>query len=131
LPKPLEELGYEFVEALERHDADALVALTRPEIEFWSLRGREPFRGHDALRQRTALATNSYGVRVTSGRALDDERFVVMLEIYFDCDFVQSAALIGRAKDGLIVNVRAYLSDEELLEQVGLLERSQPREHAS
>jgi hypothetical protein len=26
VPKPLEELGYEFLEALERHDADALVA---------------------------------------------------------------------------------------------------------
>jgi ketosteroid isomerase-like protein len=129
VPKPLEELGYEFLEALERHDADALVAVAHPEIEFrpTSLRGRERFRGHDALRHRAVRATSSHSARVISGRALDDERFVVMFEIYLDCDFVQSAALIGRVKDGLIISARAYLTDEALLEQLGLLERQRPQ----
>jgi ketosteroid isomerase-like protein len=123
VPKPLEELGREFLEALDRNDADALVAVTHPEVEFWptSMAGRAPFRGHEALRKRVANPTNSYGARVTSGRALDDERFVVMFEICVGEEFVQSAALIGRAKDGLIVTARAYLTDEALLEQLGLL----------
>jgi ketosteroid isomerase-like protein len=124
LAKPLDELGREFLEALDRNDADALVALTHPEIEFWptAMRGRAPFRGHAALRERAGAAANLYGARVTWARALDDERFVVMFEICVGDEFVQSAALIGRAKDGRIVTARAYLTDEALIEHVGLLE---------
>jgi hypothetical protein len=122
-----EELGRRFIDGFNRRDADALVALCHPELEFvpTMLAGqRSVYHGHAGLRRWVAdlIASGAaHTVRVRRVRVLDAERFAVLTEVVLDDEVVSPSAMVARTQEGLIVHVKAYLSDERTLVRVGVL----------
>jgi len=122
-----EELGRRFVEGFNRRDADALLALCHPELEFLPtvLVGQGAvYRGHEGLRRWLAQLIASgatHEARIRKVRVLDDERFALLTEVCVEGEVVSPSAMVVRLKDGLIVHAKAYLSDEQTLIRVGVL----------
>jgi ketosteroid isomerase-like protein len=122
-----EELGRRFIDAFNRRDADALVALVHPELEFVPtllVGQRAVYHGHDGLRRWVGdlIASGAaHEVRVRDVRRLAPDRFVVLTEVMIGGDAVAPSAMVARTRDGLIVHVKAYLSDEQTLIRVGVL----------
>lgn len=131
----IEAVGHRFIDAFNRRDADALIALADPEIEFspTSLVGtRRTYRGHDDMRRWVTelreSAIEHHQVRVREVRAVGDDRFVVLSEVLLGGETVSPSAMLARVSAaGLIVEAHAYLTDEQMLVQLGLLEESVSR----
>jgi SnoaL-like domain len=124
----MEAIGQRFIEAFNRRDADALVALADPRIEWHpsSLVGaRRTYLGHDGLR-RWVAELEEYGaahqVRVREVRALDASSFLILSEVLVDDVVSSPSAMVAHlTPEGMILEGRAYLTDEELLTQVGVV----------
>ncbi len=122
-----QEIGRRFIDGFNRRDADALVALCHPRLEFIpTLLAREQavYRGHDELRRWVAglVASDAeHEVRVLDVRELDADRFVVLTEVLIGGEAMTRSAMVAALEDGLIVHVKAYLSDEQTLIRVGVL----------
>ncbi len=122
-----EQLGQRFIDAFNRRDADALVALAHPDVEFLPtmlVGQRAVYRGHDGLRRWVADLVASgavHQVRVRTVRRLSAERFAVLTEVLIEGDVTSPSAMIAALRDGLIVRAKAYLSDEQTLIRVGVL----------
>lgn len=131
----MEAIGHRFIDAFNRRDAEDLVALADPHIEFHPtplVGARRVYHGHDGLRRWVAeLGTSEikHQVRVREVRPLDESRFVVLSEVLLDGELVSPSATLARLNEtGGIVEARAYLSDEQILTQIGLVrERSAGR----
>lgn len=128
----MEALGREFVDAFNRRDADALVTLVSPDLEFHptALVGEaEVYRGHDGLRHWAAELSSSalqHQVHVREVRVLGEKSFIVLSEILLDGEMISPSAMLAHLGEGSkISEVRAYLSDEEMLMRIGVIpERS-------
>jgi hypothetical protein len=60
--------------------------------------------------------------RVREVRAFDESRFAVISEVLLEGEPVTPSAMVARLSDaGTIIDARAYLSDEQLLERLGLV----------
>jgi hypothetical protein len=122
-----EELGHRFIDGFNRRDADALVALCHPELEFVPtllVGQRSVYYGHEGLRRWVNKLIESGGlheVRVRKIRVLDDEHFAALTEVCLEGETITPSAMVARVKDGLIIHVKAYLSDEQTLIRVGVL----------
>jgi len=122
-----EELGHRFIDGFNRRDADALVVLCHPELEFLPtvLAGQKSvYHGHDGLRRwvNTLIESGAaHEVRVRKIRVLDDEHFAALTEVCVDGEMVTPSAMVVGLRDGLIAHVKAYLSDEQTLIRVGVL----------
>jgi ketosteroid isomerase-like protein len=121
-------IGHRFIDAFNRRDAQALIDLCDPQIEFHptSLVGqRTVYRGHDGLRQWVSElhdAMIQHQVRVLDVRALDDRRLVVLSEVLVDGELLSPSAMVATLdQTGKITEARAYLSDRRLLERLGLV----------
>jgi hypothetical protein len=124
----MEAIGHRFVDAFNRRDVDELVALADPEIEFHPtsiVGGRRAYRGHAGLREwatELGIAEINHTVRVREMRPLDERRFLLLCEVLVDGELLSPSALLARVTEtGKIVQAHAYLSDEEVLTQVGLV----------
>ena len=124
---PAEELGRRFVDAFNRRDAEALVAVAHPELEFLPtvLVGEQSvYRGHDGLRRWVAELIGSgavHQVRVRSVRRLGADRIAIFTEVVIEGQVMTPSAMVARVRDGRIVHAKAYLSDEQTLIRVGVL----------
>jgi ketosteroid isomerase-like protein len=122
-----DRIGRELIDAFNARDAERLVALTHPEIEFrptMLVGSRRVYKGHDGLRSWVAdlLASGAmHRVRVREIRALGGERLIVLTEVLVDDEAISPSAMIATLREGKIVEVRAYLSDEATLAELGLL----------
>jgi hypothetical protein len=121
-------VGHRFVEAFNRRDANALIALTDPEVEFSPtslVSTRRTYRGHDGMRRWVSELRQSaieHQVRVREVRVLDAARIVVLSEVLLGGESISPSAMLARlSPDGLIVEAHAYLTDEPMLIQLGLL----------
>jgi hypothetical protein len=124
---PVEELARRFIDGFNRRDADALVALSHPRIEFLPtilVGQRAVYHGHEGLR-RWVEDLNASGaaheVRVRKVRVLAPDRFAVLTEVLLDDELLSPSAMVASLEDGLIVRAKAYLSDERTLVRVGVL----------
>jgi len=124
----METIGLEFIDAFNRRDADGLVALANESIEFHptALVGeRRSYHGHDGLRRWVSDLGSSrikHQVRVREIRVLDESRFLVLSEVLLDDEVVAPSAMLTRLTDaGLIAEAQAYLTDEHLLTQLGVV----------
>jgi ketosteroid isomerase-like protein len=121
------EIGHLFVDAFNRRSADDLVALSHPDIEFrpTMLTGsRRVYRGHEGLRTWAAeLVAGGAGhqVRVREVRSVEGNRLIVLSEVLLDGEVLTPSAMVARLRDGKIVEVKAYLSDEATLNELDLL----------
>jgi SnoaL-like domain len=133
MPSPegsMETVGRAFIEAFNQRDADALVALCDPSIDFHPtplVGSHRAYRGHDGIRAWVTdlrSSTINHRVRVRKVLELDDRRFLLLSEVLLDGEVVSPSAMLTRlGEDGLIVEAHAYLSDEEILAQMGLAGR--------
>jgi SnoaL-like domain len=124
---PMEAIARDFIDAFNRRDAEGLVALCDPEVSFHPtpLAGTHGgYRGHDGLRQWVADLDTSgldHRVRVREVRRLDERRFLLLSEVWIDGELVSPSAMLARlGESGSIAEARAFLSDEETLEQIVL-----------
>jgi len=118
-----------FVDAFNRRDADALVATCEPAVEWHPtvlVGARRVYTGHEGLRRciadlaASAVQHHSTGLSV---RTLSGGRFVVFADLDTGDGGTTPAAMVARLGDsGLIAEARGYLTDESLLEQLGVLE---------
>ncbi|MGH2913216.1 MAG: nuclear transport factor 2 family protein, partial [Solirubrobacteraceae bacterium] len=121
------QIGHGFIEAFNLRDAEAMVALTHPELEFrpTMLAGsRRVYKGHDGLRTWVADLVASgaeHQVRVREVRVLGEQRLIVFTEVLLDGEAISPSAMVATLRDGKIVEARAYLSDEETLAELDLL----------
>lgn len=122
-----DELGRRFIEGFNRRDADALVALVHPELEFLPtvlVGARAVYRGHEGLRRWVAdlvASDAAHKVRVRKVREIAPDRFVVLTEVLIEDEVTAPSAMLATTRDGLIVTAKAYLSDEQTLIRVGVL----------
>lgn len=124
----MEEIARGFVDAFNRRDVEDLVALADPQIEFHPtpLAGsHDGFHGHAGLREWMARLTASdlgHQARVREVRVLDENRFMLLTEVLVEDEVLSPSAMLARLGDsGLIVEARAFLSDEQMLREIGLL----------
>lgn len=124
---PAAELGRRFIEGFNRRDADALVALVHPQLEFLPtvlVGQRGVYRGRDGLRRwvEELIASGAvHQVRVRDVRELGPDRFAVLTEVLIEGEVTSPSAMVATTRDGLIVRAKAYLSDEQTLIRVGVL----------
>jgi hypothetical protein len=124
----MEAIAGQFIDAFNRRDVDALLALCDRDIEFHPtvlVGARRIYRGHAGMRRWVAdlqKAQIQHQVRVRRVRALGERRFMVLSEVLLDGERVTPSALLAQlTADGLIAQAHAYLSDEQTLGQVGLM----------
>jgi hypothetical protein len=122
-----EELGRRFIDGFNRRDVEALVVLCLLELEFLPtmlVGTRAVYRGHDGLRRWMADLIESgaeHEVRVRGVRTLGPDRFAVLTEVMIDGEVLSPSAMVAQMREGLIVQAKAYLSDEDTLVRVGVL----------
>ncbi|HXE43887.1 MAG TPA: nuclear transport factor 2 family protein [Conexibacter sp.] len=123
----VDALAERFIDAFNRRDADALVALTHPQIVFVPtvlVGQRASYETHEGLRRWVAelIASGAtHQVRLRDVRLLDPDRFAALTEVLIEDEVISPSAMIARLRDGLIVHAAAYLSDERTLIRVGVL----------
>lgn len=115
-----------FVDAFNRRDPDAFVALMDPEVAFHPtvlVGDRGVYHGHDGVRRWFALlgaSTLGHRVRIRGLHVLDDGRFLLLTEVIVGDEVVAPSAMAARlSAAGSIAEAHAYLSDEQMLEYVG------------
>jgi hypothetical protein len=124
----MQSIGHRFIDAFNRRDAEGLVELCDPQVDFrpTALVGdRLVYRGHDGLRRWVSeldQALVQHQVRVREVREIDPDRLLVVSEVRVDGELLSPSAMVATIdEDGMIVQARAYLSDEQLLIDLGLV----------
>jgi SnoaL-like domain len=122
----VEAIGRQFVDAFNRREVEGMIALSDPEIEFHptTLVGgeRQRYDGHDGLRTWASQLNElqlEHQARIREVRPTADG-FLILSEVLLGGELVSPSAMLARLNDeGLIVEARAFLTDEETLKQVG------------
>lgn len=119
-------LAERYVGAYNDRDLEAMLAVQHPQIESYPARlaGAEPHRGHAGVRawwDSSAAAGPGYRVEIREVRLLDGDRAAIVGEIRDGGEPLGPWCAVIRIRDGLIVESRSYLSDDDLLEQLGLV----------
>lgn len=124
----MDGIGRAFTDAFNRRDADGLVALAHPAIEFCPTElvgSRRAYHGHDGLRQWVADLGESpikHQVRVQDVRALDAKRFLLLSQVVLGDELISPSAMLAHIDErGAIVKAHAYLTDERMLAQLGAI----------
>lgn len=120
-------LAVAFVEAFNDRDDDALVALAHPRIVFrpTALAGhRRTYHGHAGLRRWVAEldATGAdFQAHIREIRPLRPSGFLVLSKLRVGEELITDSAMIASVHQGKIIEAHGYLSDEEMLVQLGLI----------
>ncbi len=124
LASTVDDLIRRYVATFNRRDIDELITLTDPEIVAFPLvipGVRRRYAGHQGLRHwiRDVVAGDvGYSVVVREIRQLERQRWALLGELATDEAPVSPFASLLSLADGLIDEVREYLSEEDLLRQL-------------
>jgi ketosteroid isomerase-like protein len=122
-----ELLGRAYMAALNERVPEPLLELLDPEIEFVPTglsRDRRKYVGHAGVREwlETARARgNQHAGRVVEVRKIGPDRWALLGEVWHGEQLVAPLAVMIRLRGGLIVESVSYLSDADLLVELGLL----------
>jgi ketosteroid isomerase-like protein len=122
-----ERLGHAYVAAYNERDLDAMLAVLDPDVVAYPspLFERRPANvGHDGVRawwQTMIDADRWYEVVVSHIRQAADGQWAIVGEIQQDGQFESPWLLVFRIRDGLISESRSYLSDEQVVAELGRL----------
>ena len=119
-------LANAFVGAYNDRSLESMLALMDPDIVSYPSRlfGPRQDIGHDGVRawwQTMVERDQWYKVVIRDVRAVGEDRVAALGHIHDHGEPVSSWGVVFRVRDGLIVESRSYLSDEELLAELGLL----------
>jgi ketosteroid isomerase-like protein len=115
------------VAAYNERDLDAMLALMDEDAVSNPARlfGQRSHRGHADVREWWQTMVDSgrwYQVVVAEIRLLPPDRVAVFGELLDHGEPLSPWGVLVRVRDGLIVESRSYLSEKELLDELGLLE---------
>jgi hypothetical protein len=122
--------GRAWVDAFNSRDADALVALSDPEIDWHPtvlIGSRRTYQGHDGIRrwvEDLLAAAVQHRLVVRSVHSIDERRFAVVVDVYIDEKLATAGALVIRlGEHSTIVEGHNYLADSKMPRQLGIIER--------
>lgn len=132
-PQPIsdpraQDVARRWVAAFNTRDAEALVAIAHPKIEFSPtvlVGDRRTYNGHKGLRQWLSdlkAARAAHTVRVAVVRRCRSGAILLIGDILVDDYPVGVFTSHLTLEDSLVVRGQAYLSDEELLVKLGLVD---------
>jgi SnoaL-like protein len=122
-----ERLGRAYVEAYNRRDLEAMLGVLDADVVAYPapLFERRPANvGHDGVRawwQRMVDANRWYHVVISHIRPAADGQWAIVGEIQQDGEIESPWLLLFRIKAGLITESRSYLSDEQVVADLGRL----------
>ena len=119
-----ESLGRRFAEAFNRRDADELVAVSHPQIEFYPTgaggTGRT-YHGHEGLRAWVEELNRSelkHEVRILGVQEIDGGRVAVSCELLAGGAVITPSTMIGVIAEGALIEVHGHLTDISTLRHV-------------
>jgi hypothetical protein len=119
-----QSLGRRFAEAFNRRDADELVAVSHPQIEFHPTgaggTGRS-YHGHEGLRtwvEELKRGGLKHHVRILDVQEIDASHVVVSCELLADGGVITPSTMIGVIAEGALIEVHGHLTDLATLRQV-------------
>lgn len=122
-------LAEDFVDAFNRRDRKAWIALFAPEAELRPtvLSGsRSLYAGHErigAYIEQLVRDGIDHQARVRELRRMGDDRFALFTDVLVEGEVVSPGAVLIRLDAGRIVQATAYLSDDETLAALDLVPR--------
>ena len=124
-------LAQSYVAAYNDRDLEAMLALQDENVVSHPVRifGYRSLTGHAGVRAWWEAMESSgqwYEVFVSDIRLLVPDRVAILGEVRDQGELLSPWAVLVRIHNGLIIESRSYLSDKELLEELGLLERARP-----
>ena len=124
-------LAERYVAAYNERDLEAMLRLQAEDVVSYPTRlfGQRVITGHAGVRdwwQTMIDCDRWYEVGVNEVRVLDGDRVAVFGEVRERGEPLSPWGLVVRIRDGLIVESRSYLSDEQLLTEIGALDERRP-----
>jgi ketosteroid isomerase-like protein len=114
-----------YMKAFNERDLDVLLTCMHPEIMFYPTKissTRSCYVGHDGVREwmDDVIANPApYLSRMAELRQVEPDRWAVFGSIVLHEEATSPYAVTVHLRDGTIVELRAYLSDAELLQHLG------------
>jgi ketosteroid isomerase-like protein len=126
-PVPEHRLVRRWATAVNARDPDTLVGLSTHDIQLYPMQVgvSGPYRGHDGLRQWVDdLVASELGhqVKFRGIRTLADGRVALFGEVFLGDTSISPYSLLATLRDGAVAATRSYLSDEETLKLLKLLD---------
>jgi hypothetical protein len=121
-------LARRWVDAFNRRDADALVAMAHPSIAVHPtrlFRHRDSYAGHAGIRDWIAAVDKDFApeqVEVIEVRRQRSGAILLLGQVTVGGRPVSPLAALVSVHDGAITSVHAYLSDEDTLRRLGHIE---------
>ena len=115
-----------YVRAYQDRDLAAMLAVMDENVVSYPapLFGHRPHVGHAGVREwweAMMARSETYDVVVSEVRQIGSGRVALLGELHSKGERLSPWAVLVRIRDGLIVESRSYLSDEKLLDDLGLL----------
>lgn len=119
-------LAERYVGSYNDRDLEAMLAVQDESIVSYPSRlgGATPHRGHDGVRawwNAMVAAGTWYEVVIGEIRQYQPDRVVILGEIREHGEPISPWCVVIHVRHGLIVESRSYLSESDLLEQLGLI----------
>jgi len=119
-------LAERYVGAYNDRDLDAMLAVQDENVVSYPTRftGVASHRGHDGVRawwEAMAADGRWYEVVIREIRQPDHDRVAILGAIYDHGELMSPWCVVIRVRNGLIIESRSYLSERDLLEQLGLI----------
>lgn len=123
----------DWIEAFNARDLARMLRCVDADVDFHPPRmtsGRPGYRGHGGMEEwlsRLVRHGPDYCFRVDRVSCADGRQVVATGALVLDGDDLSGLWGVHEVSDGLIVSATHYLSDPELIDQLGLIATSPPR----
>jgi hypothetical protein len=125
---PLHRLVRRWAQAINARDVDAMAAVSDPAIDVYPLQIATVsgyYSGHEGLQRwlDDAIASDiGYMVEFLGIRTLDDGRVVLFGTVQVEGAAISPYSMIATVRDGKLTSMRSYLSDEETMRHLKLID---------
>jgi ketosteroid isomerase-like protein len=127
-PDPLHRLVRIWAQAINERDIETLTANSDPAVDVYPLQIATVsghYTGHDGLQRwlEDADATNiGYQVEFVGIRTIADGRVALFGQVHVEGKAISPYSMVAAVKDGKVTSMRSYLSDEETMRHLKLID---------